>query len=153
MTSGRSPVALVRSYLEEVVAQGRLELVEELALPDMVDEANQAFGGPPGRAGLVAHVRGFRRHLDGPRIEIRRIVGGPQSAMAWWAFTGTHAGPWLGRPPTGRPVRGDVFSFFDLADGRIARYRLFMVAEFPERVILDTSRPGAGLAGGGPRRR
>jgi hypothetical protein len=39
---------LMRTYLEEVVAKARLELIEELAYPDMVDEANQAFSGPPG---------------------------------------------------------------------------------------------------------
>lgn len=41
----------------------------------MVDEANQAFGGPPGRAGLVAHVKGFRRNIEDLNIEIQNIVG------------------------------------------------------------------------------
>ena len=145
MEPALDPEELMRRYLEQVVSAGRLELIEDMALPDMVDEANQAFGGPPGRAGLVAHVRGFRRHLEALRIEVHRIVADRQAVMAWWSFTGIHAGPWLGRPPCGGPIRGDVFSFFDLADGRISRYRLFLAAEFPERVILDTSRPGAGL--------
>ena len=53
----------MRTYLEEVVARGRLELIEELTNANMVDEANQAFGGPPGRAGLAAHAKGFRRNI------------------------------------------------------------------------------------------
>ena len=34
----------METYLTEVVEGGRLELIDELARPDMVDEANQAFG-------------------------------------------------------------------------------------------------------------
>ena len=44
------PEALMRTYLEEVVPRARFELIEDLANADMVDEASQAFGGPPGRA-------------------------------------------------------------------------------------------------------
>ena len=136
-----TPETLMRTYLEEVVARGRLELIEELSNADMVDEANQAFGGPPGRAGLVAHVKGFRRNLGELGVTVERIVAGNNSVVAWWSFTGLHTGAWLGRPPTGKPIRGSVFSFFDLVDGRINRYRLFLHAEFPESVVLDTSRP------------
>jgi hypothetical protein len=46
--------SLMRTYLEEVVAQGQVELVEAMTQADMVDEANQVFGEPPGRAGLLA---------------------------------------------------------------------------------------------------
>ncbi len=130
---------LIRSFLEEVVAQGRLELIEDLATADIVDEANQAFGGPPGRAGLVAHVKGFRRNVNELQVTIERIVAGAEAVMAWWTFTGLHSGPWLGRDPTGNRIRGSVFSFFDLRDGRIDRYRLFLHAELPESVIVDTS--------------
>jgi predicted ester cyclase len=139
------PETLMRTYLEEVVAQGRLGLIEELSHPDMVDEANQAFGGPPGRAGLVAHVNGFRRNIGNLGITVERIVAGDSSVVAWWSFTGLHTGAWLGRPPTGKPIRGSVFSFFDLVDGRIRRYRLFLHAELPESVVLDTSLPHCGL--------
>lgn len=135
------PEKVMRTFLEEVVARGRLELIDELSTLDMVDEVNQAFGGPPGRAGLVAHAKGFHRNIDDVDVTIERIVAGDDIVMAWWRFTGLHTGPWLGRPPTGNRIRGSVFSFFDLADSRIKRYRLFLHAELPESVIVDTSRP------------
>ena len=59
---------LMRTYLTEVVQGGRLELIEELAHADMVDEANQMFGGPPGREGLVQHVVGFRKYITDLKI-------------------------------------------------------------------------------------
>ena len=129
---------LMRVYLVDVVQQGKLELIDTLALPDMVDEANQAFGGPPGRDGLVAHVKGFRRHIEQPEVLIRRIVGNEQEVMAWWSFQGIHAGPWLGVEPSGKEISATVFSFFALQRGRIARYRLWLQASLEPPVTFDS---------------
>ena len=137
------PKALIRTYFDEVVGKGRLELIEDLAHPDVIDEANQAFGGPPGRAGLVAHVKGFNRNVDDLEVTIERIVGDEETVMAWWSFTGIHVGPWLGRPPTGQPIQATAFSFFDLTDERISRYNLWLHAGFDEPVIFDTTNPGS----------
>ena len=134
-----SPTDLMRCYLVDVAQHGRTELIDDLALPDMVDEANQIFGGPAGRAGLVQHVIGFRRFITDVKIDIERIVGSPDEVMAWWRFSGTHSGPWLGRKPTGKALEGTVFSFFELKDGRIARYRLWLHAGFDEPVVFDTA--------------
>ena len=129
------------TYLTEVVENGRLELVDELAWPDMVDEANQAFGGPPGREGLVQHVVGFRRNVGKLRLVVERVVANETEAMAWWSFTGTHDGPWLGRSPTGEEISGTVFSFFELEGGRIRRYRVWLHANLADPVVFDSSRP------------
>lgn len=145
---------VIERYFEEVGKAGRYEALAELAHEDMVDEANRAFGGPPGRAGLEAHVRGFRRAFPDVRMEVDRIVAGriPQGqamagadeVMALWRFSGQQAAPWLGRRPggsAGDTVSGDVVSLFILRDGRIARYRLWLCAHFPEgSVTFDSSR-------------
>ena len=49
----------METYLIEVGQNGRLDLIETITQPDMVDEANRAFGGPPGRDGLMPHVKHF----------------------------------------------------------------------------------------------
>lgn len=138
--SPRTPYEVMHTYLVEVGGNGRIELIDELAHPDMVDEANQAFGGPPGRAGLVAHVVGFRRNVTDLEIDVRRIVASDDEVMAWWSFTGTLSGPWLGRAPTGQRFGATVFSFFELADGLISRYRLWLYAELDPPAVLDSSR-------------
>ena len=89
------PETLMRTDLDEDVARGRLELIEELSDSDMVDEANQAFRGPPGRAGLVAHVKGFRRNIGDLGVTVERIVAGDNSVVAWWSFTGLLTGTWM----------------------------------------------------------
>lgn len=54
---------------------------------------------------------------------------------------GTLVGPWLGRTPTGEAISGTTFSFFDLVDGRISRYRVWLHAVLDEPVVFDSSRP------------
>ncbi len=136
-----SPEALMRTYLIDVVLHGRLELIDEIARPDMLDEANAYFGGPAGRAGLRAHVVGFRRYICDLTLDIKSIVASDAQVMAWWVFSGTHTGPWLGRAPTGSTIGGTVFSFFTLQDQRIARYRVWLHADFEEPLTFDSSAP------------
>lgn len=109
-----TPRELMETYLLEVVAKGRVE--------------------------LVAHVTGFRRCISELNITIDRIVSGQNEVMAYWSFTGKHVGPWLGQAPTGQEISGAVFSFFDLADGQICHYRLWLYAMFDKPVVFDSSR-------------
>lgn len=138
-----SPEQLMETYLIEVGGKGRLDVIEEIAHLDMIDEANQAFNGPQGRDGLVAHVKGFRKNVGDLSVTIDQIVGGPDKVMAQWSFKGKHVGPWLGRKPTGEEISGTVFSYFDLVDGKISFYRLWLCALFDEPVIFDSANPFA----------
>ena len=132
---------LMEIYLMEVGQNGQLDLIETIAQPDMIDEANRAFGGPAGRYGLVAHVKTFRRQIGELKLEIKQIVGNENEVMAHWFFTGIHRGPWLGREPTGKGVSADVFSFFTLKEGLISYYRLWLYAMLDVPVIFDSSLP------------
>ena len=140
----RTPTELMETYLTEVGLKGRLELIPVLAHEDMLDEANAAFGGPPGRDGLVAHVKGFRKNVTDLSMTVDKIVSGEDQVMAQWSFSGRHTGPWMGRTPTGREITGTVFSFFDLRDGWISRYRLWLCAEMDETVVFDSSKAAGG---------
>lgn len=131
---------LMEIYLIEVVANGRLDLIEDLFHGDVIDEAALAFGGRRGIEGLRAHVVGFRRNVGSLAITIDRVVAAADEVMAQWSFSGTHDGPWLNRAPTGAPISGTVFSFFDLRDGRVSRYHLWLHAQFDESVVFDSSK-------------
>ncbi len=137
----RTPAEVMVTYLVEVGGKGRFDLIDEIAHPNMIDEANQAFGGPPGRAGLVAHVKGFQKNLSEITSDIHQIVGGEDHVMAHWSFTARHTGPWLRRAPTGEMISANVFSFFTLKDGLICRYRLWICAEMDERIVFDSANP------------
>jgi predicted ester cyclase len=68
-------------------------------------------------------------------------VAGTDEVTAQWSFTGTHVGPWLGVPPTGEPIDGTVFSYFDLVGGRISRYGVWLHARLAETVVFDSANP------------
>ena len=138
----KTPEQVVQTYLMEAGLKGNLSVLEEIAQPDMVDEANQIFGGPEGREGLVQHVVGFRRAVANVDIQIKRIVAGDSDVMAWWSFSGIHARPWMGREPSGKSISGNVFSFFDLKDGKISRYRLWLNAELADESVSFDSTSG-----------
>ena len=104
----KSATELMHTYLYEVAINERLDLIDEIAASDLVDEANAIFGGPPGREGLKAHVRGFRKYVQDCRIDVHKIVGAAEVAMGWWSFEGLHVGPWLGKVATERSVTGTV---------------------------------------------
>lgn len=119
----------MRTFISDVVGKGNLSLLDELSQPDMVDEANVLFGGPSGRAGLVAHVKGFHKNIAKSKVRIHRIIGNETQVMCWWSFEGIHIGPWMNLAPTKEPVRATVFSFFSLRDNRISCYQLWLHAD------------------------
>jgi steroid delta-isomerase-like uncharacterized protein len=130
---------IMRTYLQEVVAKGRLDLIPEIAAENMVDEVIEAEGGPPGREGLIAHVMGFHADFPSRTITIRKILANDDGVMAWWTAEGTPATEFGGVPPTGKRVLVHVFSFFGITDGKIFRYRLFAHFGFDTPVVLDTT--------------
>ena len=65
---------LMETYLIEIAQNGRLDLIKNIAQPDMIDEANKAFGGPPSRDGLIAHVKTFRCQIRALKLDIKQIV-------------------------------------------------------------------------------
>ena len=130
---------LMEIYLIEVGQNGRLDLIKDIAQPDMIDEANRAFGGPPGRDGLIVHVKTFRRQIGALKLDIKQIVGNENEVMAHWFFRGIHKGPWLGREATGKEISAHVFSFFTLKEGLISYYRLWLQAMLDKPIIFDSS--------------
>ena len=135
---------LMETYLMEVGQNGRLDLIKTIAQPDMIDEANRAFGGPVGRDGLIAHVKTFRSQIGQLKLEIKQIVGNENEVITngtFFTWSSIHRGPWLRQEATGKEVSADVFSFFTLKDGLISYYRLWLHAMIDGPVIFDSSCP------------
>ncbi len=82
---------VVRRYIEEVINQGRRELIDEFFAPAMRDR-----------------VRGFLSNSGDPfpdgQEEIQDIVAEGDLVMVRLLFRGTHRGEFLGVAPTGKPI-------------------------------------------------
>jgi aspartyl-tRNA synthetase len=67
-------------------------------------------------AGLQAVVRAFPDY----RWDLRHLLVEGDWISAHFRDTGTHRGPFLGVPPTGRAVSTQEFALYRLQDGKIA---------------------------------
>jgi len=111
---------VMRRYLTEVVAQGKLELIDELAAEDMMDHTQSI----PGRAGLVAHVRGFRARNRDLELTVERIIASEDEAVGIWTWRATHDTDMFGVPATGGKLAVRVASVFRLRAGMLVDYEV-----------------------------
>ena len=98
--------ALVRRWFKEVWNEGREATIDELFAKDCV-----AYGLGEGEAEVrgPAEFKSFFHNLQGSlpdiQIHIQDIIAEDDKVMVRVLLEGTHSGPGLGVPPTGRPVR------------------------------------------------
>jgi steroid delta-isomerase-like uncharacterized protein len=121
---------VMRLHLEEVVGKGNLDVLEDIAAPDMVDHAAIKFGWRPGRDGWVDHVSVFRAALPDAEVTVQRIVASDDEVVGLWTATGTHSANFFGVEATGRRITGTAVSFFKLRDGKVTDY-VAVVDQYP----------------------
>jgi predicted ester cyclase len=107
-------------YLNEVLAQRRLDLIDQIAAEDMRDWSQTI----PGRAGLVHHVNDFFRIFPEVEVKVLRIIADGDQVVGIWRFSGVPVEEYWGIKPSGRPVAITASSCFRLADGLIQDYWL-----------------------------
>lgn len=102
-----APKAIVQRLIEEVLNEGRLEMIDELYAPRLAGPARRWI--EPFRAAFPdVHMDTVEMLADGDRIAAR------------FRCSGTHLGRWRGHEPTGRRMHGiDEVYFFTVRDGRI----------------------------------
>src|SRR5690349_20259335 len=118
----RRDQATMRRIYAEIFDQGRLELVDELIAPDVVNHtAPEGFqhGTEPIR-GLVTMLR--TAFPDCATAVEETLPAGDTVVMRNW-FEGTHRGPFLGHPPTGRRFRFRQIHWMRFGpDGRVIEH-------------------------------
>ncbi|HEX2075437.1 MAG TPA: ester cyclase [Geodermatophilus sp.] len=98
---------VVRRWIEEMINQGRLEVADELCSPALAEHAKR-------------WVAPFRASFPDVEMRIVTLVAEGDQVAGRFTCSATHAGPWLGHPPTGRRFEDvDEVYFFRLRDGRI----------------------------------
>jgi predicted ester cyclase len=106
-----------RLYANEGVQRG-LQTVDEVTSPEL--EAHGLFpGAPPGIAGVRAGLAMLLEAFPDARFAVERTVAEGDSVAARVRLTGTHRGPLLGMPPTGRAVDLVEHIFFRFAGGKV----------------------------------
>jgi steroid delta-isomerase-like uncharacterized protein len=113
-------IALVSRIWDEVWNSGDLEACVSIFSPDYV-------GHLPG---MTAPVRGpaeFRQLVDVYRtafpdvhLSVEDVLGAQDRVVVRWVSRGTHLGPMMGMPPSGRKMEIMGISIFRIADGLVA---------------------------------
>lgn len=109
--------AVARRWFIEVVNERRYATCDEIFAPEMefVDR------GARGPAGMAAWVKVFHDGFSDARDVIEDMVAEGDLVVTRVTFIGTHDGPWLGRPPSGKELTWSGVAFQRLRDGKIVR--------------------------------
>ena len=109
--------AQFRRTYEELLNEGNLAVAEELVAPDFVNHE-----APPGRNRGPESMRGLatmlRTAFPDLHFTIEELVAEGDTVAGRLTMSGTHQGPLMGMPPTGRSVQQDHMHFVRFRDGK-----------------------------------
>ena len=86
------------------LADGEVDIIDEMLLPESVDHQDYGPGFPPGRQGVKALTATLKQAIPDMQTDVEEIVAVDDQTWARVRSWGTFTGPYLGIPPTGRPI-------------------------------------------------
>ncbi len=115
-TQERNKAAVRRMY-EEGLNRGVLDVADEVIHPDFLDHETHpgASSGPESMRQLITMLRTAFPDLH---FTIESLIAEGDTVAGRLTMNGTHEGPLMGMPPTGRPVRQAHMHFVRLRDGK-----------------------------------
>jgi predicted ester cyclase len=113
--------AVYRRMVEEVVNQGKYDVVDELFHPDYIDHAAPP-GSPPGLEGVKAIFKMFRGGFPDVKFTIDDMRGEGNYVATLVHGEGTHTGQFIEFPPSGKHARWRSVGFFRVEDGKIREH-------------------------------
>ena len=114
---------LIKRFYEDVLEEGDLALVDELATDDLVDHEEGLPGQPPGREGVKFFINALREafpDIKAKTLEPTLADGDLEAARV--VIAGTHKGELMGVAPTDRAVEFESLDIIRVADGKVAEH-------------------------------
>jgi steroid delta-isomerase-like uncharacterized protein len=103
----------------QVWAAGGLHIVDELAAPEIV----VSYPTPPeplrGQEAFKAFLTELIAGLPDASVTVDDMIAEGDKVACRWTMHGTHDGPLLGIPPTGKSIQISGFTFYRIADGKV----------------------------------
>jgi steroid delta-isomerase-like uncharacterized protein len=112
--------ALVRRWFEEWWNQRSDTVMYEITTPDCLSVVEGLDGGL-GRAGLIEYRRAWISAIPDLHVELPSVVTEGDKVIVQWRARGTHKGPGLGIPPSGKPVDINGITAVTFKDGLMHR--------------------------------
>jgi steroid delta-isomerase-like uncharacterized protein len=111
--------ALVRRFFDEVFNAQSGEAAAALLTPDFVAHHPAFPDGIRGPDGIMQMTGMFRAGFPDLHYTPEDLVGEADRVAVRWTARGTHRGPFMGTPASGRPVTVTGTDIFRAADGRL----------------------------------
>lgn len=114
-----SNVAVVRRFFDEVINQGRLDVVDEIFAPEYVNH-NTHPGQTPGPDGVRTLVTNVRTAFPDIQETVDDTVAAGDKVALRLTMRGTHTGrPFRGVEPSGKRVEVTGMAIVRVVDGKI----------------------------------
>jgi len=113
---------LVERGFQRLMNNGELALADELVSADFFNHEAPP-DAPRGPAGLRGMVTMLRTAFPDLHIEIAELIAEGDKVVARTTLQGTHTGPYMGIPPTGRRFVQDQIHILSFADGKAIEHR------------------------------
>ncbi len=119
MTAERNRTSVLR-FFREVIADGNLDLLDELAVDDYEDHVALPGQGR-GREGLKRRVAKIRAAFQ-PRHTLHHVIAEADRVAVHWTLSGVHSGEFLGLPATRKAVEFDGVDIYAMRNGCMAAH-------------------------------
>jgi len=116
------PETVARRLIEEGFNEGRLEVCDEVTSPDLVEHQHYGPNHAAGAEGVKAVIASLRRAYSDFHLEIEDLTVAGDAVWLRMRGSGTHDGPFMGHPPTGRRMEIDVFDVLRIVDGKLVEH-------------------------------
>jgi steroid delta-isomerase-like uncharacterized protein len=106
-------------YFNEIMSQGKLELIEEIMTPDfqfIIPTQPAPIAGYDNMKGFVTYLRNAFPDIT---FTVEREIAGDNKVATRWRIKGTHKGDFLGMPATGNVVEDYGIDIFTFEQGKI----------------------------------
>src|SRR5579871_2949794 len=117
--------SVVNRFVEEVINQGRLEQADELVVADFV-ELDPLPGQQPGRDGLKEIIAQMRAAFPDIHWMLDEMVAEGEKVVSRFTWSGTHRGPFIGIPATGRSISVKGVVIDRIVEGKMVDSRILM---------------------------
>ena len=104
--------------IAEVFRTGNIALLDPLLAPDMVDHAapnEPVIGREPGKQLIATYAQAF----PDTTLTVDLMVAEADTVAAFVSYRSTHTGPFMGHPPTGKPVNVTGMDIMRYRDGQV----------------------------------
>jgi predicted ester cyclase len=109
-----------RRVVDEAYSQGDLKVLDEVFAPGFVE--HQAGIAPPNVDGVKGSIAFLRAAFPDLRLSLEEIVASGDKTWARITARGSHQGPFMGVPPTGKPFAITVLDVCRFENGKVVEH-------------------------------